>query len=223
MSARPRILPVDDHGIVSDGIRLLLAPWYEVLEPVRDVDHLLDTITRVKPDLVILDLQMGDRSALPVFSDGIARGLVTCPWIVFSMNASRATREAVIARGALACVSKAEDPANLLPAVRAALAGQRWPPEDGVGASVPPLAESGNRKRERILVDGVPLRRRQVEILLLLCRHLSRKEVAQMLGIDIRTIQYHVDSLRTLIGLGDLPAILRWAEEHKEQLERGIS
>ncbi len=222
MTARARILPVDDHGIVADGIRLVLAPWYDILEPVRELDLLLLSIKRESPDLVILDLQMGELSALPVMTDGIARGIVTCPWIVFSMNASRATRETVIARGALACISKADDPGNLLPAVRAALAGERWPPEDGVGAPVPPLVEARQRKRPRIVVDGVSLRPRQVEILLLLRQHLSRKEAARLLGIDTRTIQYHINSLRSQIGLGDLPAILRWADGNRAELERSL-
>lgn len=220
----PRILPVDDHGIVTDGIRAILAPHCTVLPPVRELDLLLATITELQPDLVILDLQMGERSSLPVIADGIARGIVTCPYIVFTMNASRATREAVFAKGALACVSKFDDPRTLLPAVRAALAGERYPADaERAGRPTTPLTERGERKAPRIMVDGVPLRRRQVEMLLLLRAHHDSQEVARMLGIERRTIYYHLGEVRALIGLDSLAALLRWVDEHAPALERSLA
>jgi DNA-binding NarL/FixJ family response regulator len=226
-STRPapaRILPVDDHGIVTDGIRAILSPHYTILPPVAELGALLHTIADVRPDLVILDLQMGEKSSLPVIADGIARGVVTCPYIVFTMNASRATREAVFAKGALACVSKFDDPRTLLPAVRAALAGERYPPEgQRIGVPTAPLAEAGNRRSERIVVDGVPLRHRQVELLLLLRQHHDRSEVARLLGIERRTVYYHLSELRSLIGLDSLAAILRWVDEHHAALERSLA
>lgn len=218
----PRILPVDDHGIVTDGIRAILGPHYTILPPVRELRDLLHAIAETSPDLVILDLQMGERSSLPVITDGIARGVVTCPFIVFTMNASRATREAVSAAGALACVSKFDDPRLLLPAVRAALAGERFPPDDETGLPTRPLAESGTRKGERIVIDGVPLRRRQVEFLLLLRQHHDRTEVGRILGIERRTVYYHLAEIRALIGLDSLPAIFRWVDEHLELLQQSL-
>lgn len=121
----PRILIVDDHQIVRQGVRTLLAefrPDWEIAGEASDASEALHAITALKPDLVVLDITMPGTSGLELASQVRSLGLPT-KILIFTMHHSNRISADVRASGAQGYVLKSQAARDLVFAIEKILGG----------------------------------------------------------------------------------------------------
>lgn len=188
-----RLLLVDDHPIVREGLRAYLAlqPGLEVVAEAADVTGALSRIRDTKPDLVLLDVKLEGENGLSLLAklhetEGAPRVL-----LLTSFLDEDYLREA-LRLGAAGYLLKRAGQGALIDGVRAALRGERVL-DPAAAALLPTLGDD-------------PLKRltpRETEVLGLLAEGLSNKAVAKRLGVGEKTVKTHVSSLLSKLELKD--------------------
>jgi len=121
----PRILIVDDHEIVRDGIRNLLSKSrrdWEICGQATNGKEAVEAVTTLKPDAVILDITMPAMSGLEVAAQ-IAKSGTGCRILMFTMHDSDSLKSEVRDAGAHGFVLKSQASRNLILAIETILAG----------------------------------------------------------------------------------------------------
>ena len=135
--ARARVLLADDHADNTDLLCRLLTPEFDVVASVQDGITLVDAAETLSPDVIVTDISMPGL-------DGIAASMVilrrnpAARIVLVTVHRDRILMERGLAAGALGYVLKLDAGDDLLPAVRAALRGERHVsrgPESGAGYS----------------------------------------------------------------------------------------
>lgn len=203
----PRILLADDHRIVAEGLKNLLAQDFEIIGMVEDGQALIDAANRLRPDVIVADITMPGLNGIEALkilktSDPKVR-------IVFlTMHSETAYARRALDAGASGFVLKHCAPEELVLAVRAALAGQRF--------VTPALAA-------RLLPGGpsdaaddpaVSLTTRQREVLRMAAGGRVAKQIATELGISVRTVEFHKYHLMETLGLKTNADLIHFAIKH---------
>ena len=202
------ILLVDDHTIVRDGLRRLLAtlPVEEIFEAATGREAL--AVARAKPlDLIVLDLNLPELGGLELLGRLIQIG--SAPVLVLSMHAEPLYVARAMDAGAQGYVSKNASPDELLTAVRRVAAGGRYVE----GELAQALAQQGADSAQSL--DR--LSARDLEILRLLAAGRSLSEIAEALGLGYKTIANTLSLIKSKLGVSRTSDLVRLA------LEAGIS
>ena len=192
---RPRILLADDHALLAEALQSLLQADFDVVGRVSDGRALLKAAEELKPDLVVVDIAMPLLNGL----DAGERLKALHPDIkVIYLTQNREPRIAAEAfrRGASAYLLKDSAGSELTTAIREALRGRSY---------VSPLVARG-------MVDGISeskpdpaslreLSPREREVLQLLAEGKSMKEVAAVLDISPKTVEFHKYRIMDLLGV----------------------
>ena len=204
-----KILIVDDHAIVRDGLRRMLAtlPDVEVVEAAHGRDALA-LARQERPDLVILDLNLPGLGGLELISrlllDERSRRI-----LVLSMHAEPLYAARALDAGATGYLSKNASPDELLEAVRKVAAGGRYVESDIAQA----VALGGSTAAEPI----GRLSTRDLEILRLLAAGKSLAEIAEALGVGYKTVANTCTQIKTKLGLSRTADLVRFS------IEMGVS
>jgi DNA-binding NarL/FixJ family response regulator len=205
---RLRVLLVEDHETVRDGLRLLFEAQgdVEVVGDVADGATATAAVSALVPDVVVLDLSMPGMSGLSV-ATAIRAQSPGVAIVVLTRHNDQAYVQELLAAGALGYVLKQSPFAELMHAIRAAAAGTVHLDS----AIRRPLAEGavrGTRAHDaaRPLVTG-----REMEVLRLSATGRSNKEVAATLAIAIKTVEVHKSSAMRKLQLHDRAEMLRFA------------
>ena len=122
---KARLLIVDDHALMCQGLRAILEPEYRVVAEVHDGESVPAAVALHRPDVVLLDLSLPGKSGTEVLQDLLATGSPPAV-VVLTMHVERALAEHMIALGARAFVPKDARLAELRNAIDAARMGQRY-------------------------------------------------------------------------------------------------
>jgi DNA-binding NarL/FixJ family response regulator len=205
---RVRILLGDDHVLVLNGIKALLEPHYDVVAAVPDGRQLVDSALRLKPDLVILDISMPQLNGLEAAKQ-IKNSLPSAKLIFLSMHANAMYLRKTFAAGASAYVLKSGVIDELLKAIRQVLDGNTYvSPGCGPNALDGLRGRSGKPSREEDELTG-----RQLEVLQLIVEGKPSKEIAYLLGISIKTVDFHRGRIMERLGAHTVAEIVRIAVE----------
>lgn len=179
--ARPRVLLADDHQIVAEGVARLLAADYELLAILTDGNALVDATLEERPDIVVADIAMPGLSGIEALRQLQAAGSIV-PVVFLTMHNEPAMVEEALDVGARGYVLKAAAGEELLQAMREVLAGRAY---------VSPALW-----RNAIGRSAVPsLTVRQKTVLGLLAEGLRSREIAERLGLSVRTVEAHRHAL----------------------------
>lgn len=201
-----RVVVVDDHAIVRQGLERLLATAgdVELVGMAADGRQAVELAGRLHPDVVLMDLSMPvmdgvEATRLIVADDERVRVVVLTSFgeesrIVEALNA-----------GAHGYLLKHIDPDDLIDAVRSAHAGD---------APLDPRAGRVLLDQRRRTPDAGELTRREVEVLQLVGQGLANKQIARRLGIGERTVKAHLTSIFQRLGVTDRVQAALWAREH---------
>ena len=186
-----RVAIVDDHPIVRDGVvaNLRAADEIEVVATGASADDALVLAGAQRPDVLILDLELGGRSGLDVIPEIKAASPVTAI-VVFSAYAGEERVASAFERGADSYVLKGTSSDELVAVVRAAAAGKPLIP----GEIAAQLARAVRQPRRDRLTE------REREILGLLAAGLSNRAIGERLGITERTVKFHVGEILARLG-----------------------
>jgi DNA-binding NarL/FixJ family response regulator len=217
-----RVLIVDDHELFRAGVRGQVEPSVEVVGEASGVDEAVRLIEQQKPDVVLLDVHMPDGGGVEVLRR--ASELEERPRFL-ALSASDAAEDviAVIRAGARGYVTKSISTAELLDAIERVCGGDAVfsPRLAGfvLDAFAGAPAEAARDKGSDPMsppddsVDQLTPREREV------LRHLARgylyKEIAQRLGISVKTVEAHVSAVLRKLQLSNRHQLSRWAQARR--------
>ncbi len=206
--SRPRILLADDHRIVAEGLKALLSPELDLLGIVEDGEALVEAARTLRPDVIVADIAMPRLSGVEALAR-IRQEDPNARVVFLTMHREPAYVRRALAAGASGFVLKHSAPAELMVAIRAALAGDTYVTPALTGELLPP-ARTGTRVGGPR--DGA-LTPRQREILRLLADGLSAKEIGRRLEISPRTVEFHKSQMMEELDLTNSAQLIRWAIE----------
>ena len=209
----PTILLADDHPVVRQGLRMLLEvePDFTVVAETGDGLQVVSLVESLRPDVLVLDLMMPGLGGLEV-TRRVRRQSPDTRIVVLSMYSDVAYVSEALEGGASAFVLKKSTAAELVGAIRDALAGKRY-----LDSSVFPEAIERHRMQARSAGDPYErLTRREREVLHLVGEGLTSAEIADRLDISPRTVDMHRRHLVRKLNLTGQAALVRYA------LQRGL-
>jgi DNA-binding NarL/FixJ family response regulator len=214
--SRPRVFIVDDHALFRSGVRSELGDAVEVVGEAEDVDPAIALIAKVAPDVVLLDVHLPGGGGQAV----VAALKATHPQIRFlALSASDAPEDviAVIRAGARGYVTKTISSTELVDAVRRVAGGEAvFSPRlagfvlDAFAAL--PAAGEQPPAFDRELDQLTP---RERDVLRLIARGYTYKEVGKELFISVKTVESHVSSVLRKLQLSTRHQLTIWANERR--------
>jgi DNA-binding NarL/FixJ family response regulator len=202
--AKPRILLADDHTLVAEAFKRLLEPEFEVVGTVADGRALLRAAPALKPDVVLVDLNMPLLNGLDA-SEQLKQSSPRIKIIVLTMNEDPDIAAETLGKWASGYLLKKSAGSDLLKAVRDVLRG---------GKFVDPALEAAvlNRASRDTRADSArSLTPRQREVLQLLAEGHSMREAAAILNVATRTVAFHKYRIMQDFGLENNSDLLRFA------------
>ena len=215
-ASRPRVVIVDDHGLFRSGVRSELGDRVEVVAEADDVQPAIAVIGEHLPDVVLLDVHLPGGGGQLVVTALKAEH----PQVRFlALSASDAPEDviAVIRAGARGYVTKTISGTDLVDAVRRVAAGDAVFSPRLAGfvldafAALPPADQAAPSFDPEL--DQLTARER--EVLRLIARGYTYKEIARELTISIRTVETHVSSVLRKLQLSTRHQLTRWAAERR--------
>jgi DNA-binding NarL/FixJ family response regulator len=198
-----RVLIVDDHAVVREGLRTYLAlqDGIDVVGEAQDGEGALEQVAALGPDVILMDLVMPRRDGIAAMRDLRARG-ATARVIALTSFADDERIMPAIQAGAAGYLLKNVQPAELARAVRAAHAGEALL-DPSVAAR---LVEAVVQQRAAAPAAGPPapeLTPREHEVLALIVAGMANKRIALELGLSEKTVKAHVGHLLAKLGVAD--------------------
>lgn len=209
MESRIRVLVVDDHAVVREGIRAVLegATDMEVVGDAGDGTRAIELAMDLQPDVIILDITMPERSGLEVAEE--LRGLVPGAGIlILSIHDHAEYVLGAIRAGAGGYLLKDSGPADLREAVRAVHSGHQF--------LSPRIADQLSAALQKEPEKEEPLSRlteREREVLVRVAQGSTSREIAAEFGISPRTVETHRESLMRKLEIRSVAGLTRFALE----------
>lgn len=181
-----RVLLVDDHPMIGAALQMLLrGSHYELVERARTIAEANKQIAKLKPDLLLLDVHLPDGSGLDMLRR-ITRARARTKVILLTAGMDESQLLAASELNLDGMVLKTSDPALLLEAMDAVMAGRRWVD--------PEIAERTRHAQERA-ASAPPLTRRERELIELVRQGLRNRDIAAELGVTEGTVKVYLHAI----------------------------
>lgn len=203
---KARILLADDHALVLDGLRELLEPDFVVVDTASTGAELLDKASPCRPDVILLDISMPDMDGLEAAKR--LRELLPSTKVVFlTMMTEPVLISEAFRVGAKGYVLKQAATSDLISALNTVLAGRRY-----VSPQIAPdVREAMEDPWTRPEGFSASLTARQREVLSLLARGRTAKEIAQQLNISLKTVEFHKGNVCRKLGIHSASGLTKFA------------
>jgi len=208
---RPRILLADDHRIVAEGLKGILAGEFELAGVVEDGQKMVDAARTLHPDAIVADITMPLLNGIEALETLRKQGM-EIPVIFLTMHREVEYASLALEAGAAGYVLKHAAPEELVQAVRVALSGGIYVSPSLAGDLFQATKARSGEKGE----SAVALTARQRDILRLLADGRSAKEIAKTLEISSRTVEFHKYKMMESLGLKNSAELIQFA------IKRGI-
>lgn len=209
---RPRILLGDDHALIIEGLRSLLSKDFEVVAVASNGRDVVAETERFKPDVVLLDVSMPVLNGMEAARQ-IRRSMPQVKLLFVTQKSDRECIQAAFRIGASGYVLKQSVVGEVGQALNDVLAGRYY---------VTPVLLNGipdalfHPQQNPSELFGQTLTPRQREVLQLVAEGKSNKEIAKILNVSIKTIDFHKAGITEELGLHSTAELTRYA------IERGI-
>lgn len=199
-----RLILADDHAVVVMGLEAVLSlePDIEVVATAEDGYAAVEAYSRELPDLILLDLRMPGMDGLEAASR-IRAGFPDARILFLTSYETEHEIQRALSSGAAGYILKRSKGAELVQAIRTVAKGGTWMPERLV-------------RRAREAAEAPDLSGRQVEVLSLVSKGLSNKEIASVLGFTESGTKQHLRQIFSKLG------VTGRAEAISEAMQRGI-
>lgn len=208
----PRVVIVDDHQMFRAGVRVELGDAVDVVGDAADVDSAIRLIREVEPDVVLLDVHMPGGGGKAVL-DAVSGTHPDVKFLALSVSDAAEDVISVIRAGARGYVTKTISGDELADAVRRVA--------DGDAVFSPRLAgfvlDAFAGAAEMPVVDPELdlLTNREREVLRLIARGYTYKELARRLEISVKTVETHVSAVLRKLQLSSRHELTRWANDRR--------
>jgi DNA-binding NarL/FixJ family response regulator len=201
-----RVLIVDDHAIVRNGLSQLLATAddLELVGAAADGDEAVAMAAEFQPDVVLMDLSMPGAGGI-MATARITEAQPATHVLVLTSFSDRSSINRALEAGAEGYVLKHSEPETILASIREIASG---------GSPLDP-------KAARVLIDarrGGPtteLTAREEQVLKMIGEGLANKMIARKLGITERTVKAHLTSIYQRLGVTDRTQAALWVQRHQ--------
>ena len=207
---RPRLILADDHPIVIGGLRELLEPQFEVVGTAEDGRTLVKLALELKPDVILLDISMPVQNGLTAARQ-IRQALPKVKLIFLTMHADVDYVKEAFRAGASGYILKRSVASELVRGIGEVLEGRTYLTPviaDGFGGALPECTT-----REGMLSDELTNRER--EVMQLLTEGHGSKEIAAILHVTRKTVEFHKSRIKSKLHLETTAELIRYAVEHK--------
>jgi DNA-binding NarL/FixJ family response regulator len=208
--SRVRVLLADDHRIVAEGLKGLLAAECELVGMVEDGRALVEASRRLRPDVIVADITMPILNGIEAMEE--IRLFDPDVRVVFlTMHREVAYARRALEAGASGYVLKHAAPEELVMAVRAAAHRSTFISPSLAGELMRSMQLGSTGANDPI--GALPLRQR--EILRLLAEGLTAKQIGARLAISARTVEFHKYRLMESLGVSGSAELIHFAIRHR--------
>jgi two-component system response regulator DegU len=198
-----RLVIVEDHKVVREGLRMLIESQDDMMVAAEagTAEEALAAVSREKPDVVMLDLNIGDVSIVGRIPDILKASKGTRVLVLTGVRDAEMHLRA-IRLGALGLVLKDQAGTMVLKAIRRVNSGEAWIDRSMTAHLIVDIStEEKKRAYEAAKIDT--LSKREREIVTVLCEGLNNKQIAERLFISESTVRNHITSILAKLELAD--------------------
>lgn len=199
--SKPRVLMADDHSIVLTGVRKLIEDRCEVVGMVENGRALVEAAERLRPDLIILDISMPLMNGLDAARQ-IKNVCLEAKLIFLTMHTSPRFVTGAFKAGGNGYVLKHSASDELVQAIDTVLNGHTYL----TSAIIQPMLDSLQQPGQQKGVDDLTPRQR--EVLQLIGEGKGLKEIATVLNLSVKTVEFHKTCLMEQLNLHSTPALI---------------
>lgn len=202
-----KVLVADDHPVVRKGLQSCLAreSRIKIVGEAADGDEAFAKARELLPDVILLDIGMPRMNGL-VVTEMLRKEVPSVKVLVLSVHSNREYIFRIIQAGAHGYVSKEASPEELLRAIEAVCAGQAFFTPEIAQAALNQLVSGGGKKEPFSQLTG-----REREVLALIAEGQSNKEIANRLGIGVRTIETHRERIMRRLNIHSVAGLTKFA------------
>jgi DNA-binding NarL/FixJ family response regulator len=202
---RPTVVLADDHSIWRDGVRADLGDDFEVVGEAANAKEAIEVINRTQPDLAVCDLNMPDGGGIAVVRACGDRTRI----VMLTVSEQERDLLDAVAAGAIGYLVKSTTGPDLVKALRRAAGG-----EPVFSPALASLVLGEFRRLKGAVGDTQPLSPREREVLQLVARGHSYREIGAELYIAEKTVENHVRNILGKLQLNRRHELIRFAVEH---------
>ncbi|MCC6168562.1 MAG: response regulator transcription factor [Caldilineaceae bacterium] len=205
-----RVLLVDDHPIIRSGIRMLLEQASDIVvvgETDRG-DTVLALVERLKPDVLLLDMEMPGKSGVEVAGELQAAG-ASVRILVLSAYDDDQYISSLLAKGAVGYLTKDQAPGAIVEAVRGVARGEEGWFSRRAAAQIAALA------RKETTHSMLDLTEREEEVLKMLAQGWTNTRIANEMSVSERTVRFHLSNIYDKLGVSSRAEAIAWALRRK--------
>jgi DNA-binding NarL/FixJ family response regulator len=206
---KPRLLLADDHTILLEGLKALLSPEFEVVATAADGRAVLEAAERHQPDVILLDISMPGLNGIEA-ARRLKQSNPGAKLIILTMHADLSFVSAAFEAGVSGYVLKQSAATELVAALHEVDSGRRYISsliQKRLGTETPAFL-----RRPKKLSAGLTSRQR--EVLQLLAEGRVRKEIAQILGVSVKTVEFHKQKITEKLDIHTDAALTAYAIRH---------
>jgi DNA-binding NarL/FixJ family response regulator len=207
---RTRLLLADDHSMVLEGLRMLLVSEFDLVGTVSDGHSILRAAEELRPDVTLLDISMPGLNGIEACRQ-LVKSFPKARVIFLTMHADRVYVEDALRAGGVGYVLKSSAASELYGAIRTVMRG---------GTYVTQLIEwkkgtTSTNQHDEKSASFEWLTSRQREVLQLLAEGRSNKEIASLLNVAEKTVDYHKASIKHALRIGSIAKLTQFAIKHR--------
>ena len=206
---RPRLLLADDHTLVLEGFRKLLESDFDLVGTVEDGRALLAAAPRLRPDVILLDISMPLLNGIDAARQ-LRKTLPSAKIIFLTMHADPGYVTEAFRVGARGYLLKRSAASELVRAIHEVLNGRYYVTPLVTKGVLAPLLRPERKRR----AASSPLTSRQREVLQLVAEGRSIKEIASILHVSVKTVEFHKSRIARELGVRTTAELTRYALEH---------
>jgi len=202
-----KVMIVDDHPVVRKGLQMCLARQdrIKIVGEACDGDEALRKARELAPDIILMDISMPGMNGLAV-TELLRKEVPNVKVLILTMHNNREYIFRIIQAGAHGYVSKGAAPDELVRAIQAVCDGEPFFSPEVARAALSQFVSSGGKKE-----PFAQLTQREREVLALIADGQSNKEIANQLGIGVRTIETHRERIMRKLGIHTIAGLTRFA------------
>lgn len=207
-----RLVLVDDHAVVREGLRALLTREkdIEVVGETGSTAELLNLVDKVRPEVVVMDLQLGNGQNGVEATRALLRKWPDLKIVILSMYDDRELIFRALEAGARGYVLKRAGVEELIQAIRLAVKGEAFLDPQIARRVIDGLQQGFSAAREDD-AGKAELTDREMEVLRLAAEGMTNAEIARRLFISVKTVQAHRANLMQKLGLHDRVDLVKYA------------
>jgi NarL family two-component system response regulator LiaR len=207
MAKKIRVLIADDHAVVRQGLRTMLAPkdTFELVGEAANGAELVQLCRQLQPDLVILDLIMPEMDGIEAIRQIRAQGIKTKMLVLSSFSEENKVIAALKA-GANSYILKESSPEDLMRAIQATMQGEMWVYPNlalkALGQLIHPADDSAAENE---------FTRKELQVIKLIARGKTNLQIAQDLNVNESTVRFHLSNIFSKLGLKNRTQVALYA------------